>query len=674
MAADDQELAAPPIPDEKPKKSKKPKKKDSGATEDRNPINKAKEALNTISGLPSIDIDDLITNLLKNTEDSVMNNVDWKSIYQALASDDKNSDISENIKHISSLDFISSASHMERLNKYNDFIMILKRVPIIKKILRLYTANILAPDDISKISIKIVPKNPTINKGSEEYISIENKFKVILDKIDLEDKLYDLVFKTLFYGDMFIEILSSKRYLLQTIYNLQIPIKDDKIKITESALDDMYEEITTINMECGFNGSITPYQVNIEWQKPLQTQIQETMDFANTYYFSILNNMGITENNYDRYKNVGIVKYLNEIFFGNQHIFDKPNSFKIFHEDFTTFTNSVDDINNNAPNTNTNSIEDIEAMNKRYSLDYLPVQSTLSSLNIKIHSPNKIIILKDEEIEYGYLYISSGLDNLGDSSSNTNSVIGSGSVSSNAVISTSNFVNQSNVQNNLGMFGNGTSNVNGNNAGNNTAKLSHSKQISARIAQYIKTKFEEYHGDVNIDNMSPNLQMLIADVLNNGSNNITVRYIPPLNMQQFKIEGTGLNAPYGEAVTEDLLFRAKMLLADDINSIINKFTATGKRLVWTVNANTHQQAANRIQQASRAINKKTIAVDDCLDIMASAIFPQDNIFIAKVNGEPQIELSTVELGDAQSDKDNDNYLIKQLITGADVPPAHLGFY
>jgi len=144
-------------------------------------------------------------------------------------------------------------------------------------------------------------------------------------------------------------------------------------------------------------------------------------------------------------------------------------------------------------------------------------------------------------------------------------------------------------------------------------------------------------------------------------------------MQHFKIEGTGFNNPYGESIVEDLLFRAKMLLADDINGIVSKLTSSGKRLLWTVTANTHQQAANRIQQLSKAVNKKTVSVDNCIDIMNSAIFQNDNIFTAKVNGERQVELETLDLGESTDGTDKNMYMIKQLITGADVPPAHLGY-
>ena len=149
--------------DDKPEKPKTTKKLNTSDVK-KNPVRKAKDTLNSLSDLPNVDIEDLINNLLKNTQDSVINSSDWKDVYRALSSDDKNSDINDVIKHISSLDFITSSSHMERLNKYKDFKMILSRVPVIKKILRLYTTNILAPDDISKMSVKMMPKNPTIWK------------------------------------------------------------------------------------------------------------------------------------------------------------------------------------------------------------------------------------------------------------------------------------------------------------------------------------------------------------------------------------------------------------------------------------------------------------------------------------------------------------------------------
>ena len=646
----------------------------------KNPVITAKDTLNTISGLPNIDVDDLINNLLKNTQDSVINSVDFKDIYRALSSDDKNSDINNIIKNISSLDFITSSSQLERINKYKDFIQVLKRVPVVKKILRLYTSNILAPDDVSKISLKIVPRNASVNKGTEEYISIENKFKVILDKIDLENHLYDLVFKTLFYGDVFIEILSSKRYLLQTIYNLQLPINDANIKLNEDLCDPYLHndvgEFDFIPKDYNSKGNIQ-YHVEIDWAKPIMNQLSETTDFANSYFNSILNYFNINENNLHRYRNNGFLNYLAEEFYGSNEILKDKEKFRVFHEAFVESPSMVPlnnpdnpynvyNGNNYSSSYNDNSDEDAEELlNKKYSLDYLPIQSTLSALNIKIHMPDKIIVLKDNDIEYGYLYVDSGLESL-NSINSANSAGGSqistNAIGSTSIMETSNFLNNS--SNRLGMFG----------SGNTTQQvLSHSKQITNKIAEYIRSKFEEYSGDVNIENMSTHLQTLIADILNSGSTSINIRYIPPLNMQQIKIEGTGLNSPYGESITENLLYRAKMLMTEDVNNAIAKYTNTGKRLKWTVTANTPQQANNKIQQLIKAVNKKTVAVDNYIDLMSSAIFQNDSIYLARVNGENLVDVETLDLGSAQDNTDSNNYQIKQLITGEDIPPAHLGY-
>ena len=646
----------------------------------KNPVITAKDTLNTISGLPNIDVDDLINNLLKNTQDSVINSVDFKDIYRALSSDDKNSDINNIIKNISSLDFITSSSQLERINKYKDFIQVLKRVPVVKKILRLYTSNILAPDDVSKISLKIVPRNASVNKGTEEYISIENKFKVILDKIDLENHLYDLVFKTLFYGDVFIEILSSKRYLLQTIYNLQLPINDANIKLNEDLCDPYLHndvgEFDFIPKDYNSKGNIQ-YHVEIDWAKPIMNQLSETTDFANSYFNSILNYFNINENNLHRYRNNGFLNYLAEEFYGSNEILKDKEKFRVFHEAFVESPSMVPlnnpdnpynvyNGNNYSSSYNDNSDEDAEELlNKKYSLDYLPIQSTLSALNIKIHMPDKIIVLKDNDIEYGYLYVDSGLESL-NSINSANSAGGSqistNAIGSTSIMETSNFLNNS--SNRLGMFG----------SGNTTQQvLSHSKQITNKIAEYIRSKFEEYSGDVNIENMSTHLQTLIADILNSGSTSINIRYIPPLNMQQIKIEGTGLNSPYGESITENLLYRAKMLMTEDVNNAISKYTNTGKRLKWTVTANTTQQANNKIQQLIKAVNKKTVAVDNYIDLMSSAIFQNDSIYLARVNGENLVDVETLDLGSAQDNTDSNNYQIKQLITGEDIPPAHLGY-
>ena len=405
-------------------------------------------------------------------------------------------------------------------------------------------------------------------------------------------------------------------------------------------------------------------------------QLSETADFVNMYFNNVLNYFNVNENNLHKYKNNGFLNYLAEEFYGSNDILQDKEKFKVFHEAYIESPqmtpldnpdNPYNSYNNDVYSSYDNNTDDEteELLNKKYSLDYLPVQSTLSALNIKIHMPDKIIVLKDNDIEYGFLYIDAGLNslnNINNGNSINSSAISTNAINSSSVMETSNFLN--NGTNKLGMFG----------ASNSSHQiLSHSKQITSKISDYIKQKFEEYGGDVNIENMSTHLQMIIADILNAGATNINVRYIPPLNMQQIKIEGTGLNSPYGESITENLLYRAKMLMTEDVNNAIAKYTNTGKRLKWTVTANTHQQANNKIQQLIKAVNKKTVAVDNYIDLMSSAIFQNDSIYLARVNGENLVDVDTIDLGSAQDNTESNNYQIKQLITGEDIPPAHLGY-
>ena len=74
----------------------------------------------------------------------------------------------------------------------------------------------------------------------------------------------------------------------------------------------------------------------------------------------------------------------------------------------------------------------------------------------------------------------------------------------------------------------------------------------------------------------------------------------------------------------------------------------------------------------KTVNNRAITTDNCLDLMSSAIFQNDSIYVSKVNGERQVELETVDLGSPDDSTNSNMYLIKQLLTGADIPPAHLG--
>ena len=98
-------------------------------------------------------------------------------------------------------------------------------------------------------------------------------------------------------------------------------------------------------------------------------------------------------------------------------------------------------------------------------------------------------MLKDEELEYGYLYVSGGIENAANmaNNGNGNSSMASNGMSSNTMMNSSNFVNTANSNNRMGMF---------NSSGNNSnITLNHAQQLSNKIATYIKEKFEEYSGE-----------------------------------------------------------------------------------------------------------------------------------------------------------------------------------
>ena len=207
---------------------------------------------------------------------------------------------------------------------------------------------------------------------------------------------------------MFVEILSSKRYLLQTIYNLQIPLKDENIKLSESKLDAIYDDSYQYNIY-NENTREKMLTVNIEWVKPLDEQINETIDYSSMYFKALLDYACINENNLHSPKANGIIKYLAGELFGNNNILKNKSTFKAFSESYDSFMNSIDSNQNINQQNNHQQLKphmiDFDDMynkikknedgsdneDKQYALDYLPTQATLSSLNIKFHTPDSFV-------------------------------------------------------------------------------------------------------------------------------------------------------------------------------------------------------------------------------------------------------------------------------------------
>jgi hypothetical protein len=137
------------------------------------------------------------------SEDSLIS----RSVSDLLINNDQSNDPFDKFKptEIDSL-FKDISIPAERIQKYQVYDSIYTSVPIIKRIVTVYMDNIFQKDTINNkiFNIKEI-KADNFSGDKEEYLSFIKKF---IEFFNLEEKLKNIVFKSIKYGDSYIELVN----------------------------------------------------------------------------------------------------------------------------------------------------------------------------------------------------------------------------------------------------------------------------------------------------------------------------------------------------------------------------------------------------------------------------------------------------------------------------------
>ena len=92
-----------------------------------------------------------------------------------------------------------------RVSRYAEYDAVCTKISYVQRALQVITDHIIAPDDILKYSIQVIPTDRT---SKEDKIDIAiTRIKEFCNHFKLENKIKKLVFDTLKYGDNFVEIV-----------------------------------------------------------------------------------------------------------------------------------------------------------------------------------------------------------------------------------------------------------------------------------------------------------------------------------------------------------------------------------------------------------------------------------------------------------------------------------
>lgn len=113
------------------------------------------------------------------------------------------------------VDHIKKNPDSERIGRYTEADFLVNSLPQVARALRIYTDNILSPDDITKQSLYIATDDVTHSSSDHERLS--GQLKNIINSIGLEDDADDIVKTTVQFGDYFLEAVNLDEISLKNL-------------------------------------------------------------------------------------------------------------------------------------------------------------------------------------------------------------------------------------------------------------------------------------------------------------------------------------------------------------------------------------------------------------------------------------------------------------------------
>jgi len=207
-----------------------------------------------------------------------------------------------------------------------------------------------------------------------------------------------------------------------------------------------------------------------------------------------------------------------------------------------------------------------------------------------------------------------------------------------------------------------------------TSKFPEEKAVSDQMITKLFMQVRQYLTNKSISKVPDEFKDLITKILiNNPNQQILVRFIPVNNMQHFKYPSNE-NEPYGESYFADLLYTMKLYLARLTASTLYRLARVGKHLVFYIDVTNTHDARKRIESVKRSVKKREITVDDLgtTDAIPSLISTFEDFYIPTRGGQRMVDIDTLELGTMSDVTDEDNFYLKNILTGLEIPPSYLG--
>ena len=534
-------------------------------------------------------------------------------------------------KKVSNSDIIDSLTKslegtyasQKRVAMYDEIRSIIRQFPMLMRATRIYVDNILSPDEITKFSLQVVSKSEDNDEDDEKYSSLIDEFKNIIKSIKLEDLVDQLITNVLIEGDRFFEITTVKSDFIHTAKMSNIQLKEEKYKFKNNSSKEIREMTVyfedTPSLELSYDG------YNIIKENELNDGIMNVMedtyklidpnDPSNTYSGPTKKVTFVSKDDTPSDVNQ-VLGYVNDVTDNNDSDVDANDP-----KDVLNFVNAI-------TNKNDDGVRTITFKPAIGTSAHGTKNTIIPTYKLRLidHNPRNIVIIRQRNWIMGYLYVDVINSKQGVSSQAKNRPFDDELSSASELID----------------------------------------KLYRSVLTYLKSK--------SVDEIPDDLKDTITNILKNHMNgDVVIRFIPIENIQHFKNKSEEFD-PYGESYFYNILPMIKMYLSKLLAGTLYALARAGRHLMIEVDVTNDHDARNRIESVRRALKKREITGEDLnsLETVAKHLTTFDDIYIPSKDGKKFVNIDTLDLGSAEDKEAENDKLLKNILTGIEIPPSLLG--
>ena len=205
------------------------------------------------------------------------------------------------------------------------------------------------------------------------------------------------------------------------------------------------------------------------------------------------------------------------------------------------------------------------------------------------------------------------------------------------------------------------------------------KEVFNTIINKVYSTVSSYLNKMDINSLADDVKDVLVDIIKsynkiNSISAINIRFVPESNMIHFKNISLK-DEVYGESIFADLEFIFRLYLARLVSSTIYMLSRAGKHMIFTVDVSGTRDASSRIENVKRAVKSREVKVSDLNDIetIPSIVSTFEDYYLPAKDGKRYVEMDTLDMGSyADTRQGEDTTLIKNILTGIEIPPSYLG--